>query len=85
MTGPNSANWQSQTAARFALRNPRRSRPMSTSGIVKRWTALGPEARRIHWRATQTLSEIARWLNPALRGWFNYFIVFYPSHREATL
>lgn len=36
-------------------------------------------AWRIHRRTTQTLSEIARWLNPALRGWFNYFTVFYPS------
>jgi RNA-directed DNA polymerase len=34
---------------------------------------------RIHRRTTQTLSEIAQWLNPVLRGWFNYFTVFYPS------
>ncbi|TDE19325.1 group II intron reverse transcriptase/maturase [Nonomuraea mesophila] len=36
-------------------------------------------AWRIHRRTNQTLSEIARWLNPILRGWFNYFAVFYPS------
>jgi group II intron reverse transcriptase/maturase len=36
-------------------------------------------AWRIHRRTNQTLSEIARWLNPVLRGWFNYFTVFYPS------
>lgn len=34
---------------------------------------------RIHRRTNQTLNEIARWLNPVLRGWFNYFTVFYPS------
>jgi group II intron reverse transcriptase/maturase len=34
---------------------------------------------RIHRRTTQTLSEIARWLNPVLRGWLAYFTVFYPS------
>jgi group II intron reverse transcriptase/maturase len=34
---------------------------------------------RVHRRTTQTLNEIARWLNPVLRGWFNYFTVFYPS------
>jgi RNA-directed DNA polymerase len=34
---------------------------------------------RIHRRTNQTLSEIARWLNPVLRGWLNYFTVFYPS------
>lgn len=36
-------------------------------------------AWRIHRRTNQTLTEIARWLNPVLRGWFNYFTVFYPS------
>jgi group II intron reverse transcriptase/maturase len=34
---------------------------------------------RIHRRTTQTLNEIARWLNPVLRGWLAYFTVFYPS------
>ncbi|SDG41675.1 group II intron reverse transcriptase/maturase [Sinosporangium album] len=34
---------------------------------------------RIHRRTTQTLNEIARWLSPVLRGWLNYFTVFYPS------
>jgi RNA-directed DNA polymerase len=36
-------------------------------------------AWRIHRRTNQTLTEIARWLNPVLRGWLNYFTVFYPS------
>ncbi len=36
-------------------------------------------AWRIHRRTNQTLNEIARWLNPVLRGWLNYFTVFYPS------
>jgi RNA-directed DNA polymerase len=34
---------------------------------------------RIHRRTNQTLNEIARWLNPVLRGWLAYFTVFYPS------
>jgi len=33
----------------------------------------------IHRRITQTLNEIARWLNPILRSWLDYFTVFYPS------
>ncbi|MCK9898046.1 group II intron maturase-specific domain-containing protein [Frankia sp. AgB32] len=34
---------------------------------------------RIHRRTNQTLAEIARWLNPVLRGWLNYFTAFYPT------
>jgi RNA-directed DNA polymerase len=36
-------------------------------------------AWRIHRRTTLTLKDLAREVNPALRGWFNYFTVFYPS------
>ena len=34
---------------------------------------------RIHRRTTLTLNDLARGMNPALRGWLNYFTVFYPS------
>lgn len=34
---------------------------------------------RIHRRTTLTLTDLAREVNPALRGWLNYFTVFYPS------
>lgn len=36
-------------------------------------------AWRIHRRTTLTLTDLAREVNPALRGWLNYFTVFYPS------
>ena len=34
---------------------------------------------KIHRRTTLTLNDLARGVNPALRGWLNYFTVFYPS------
>ncbi|MGB8387986.1 group II intron reverse transcriptase/maturase [Mycobacterium sp.] len=36
-------------------------------------------AWRIHRRTTLTLKDLAREVNPALRGWLNYFTVFYPT------
>lgn len=34
---------------------------------------------KMHRRTNLTLNDIAREVNPALRGWLNYFTVFYPS------
>ena len=34
---------------------------------------------RLHRRTTLTLEDLAEDANPALRGWLNYFTVFYPS------
>jgi RNA-directed DNA polymerase len=34
---------------------------------------------RLHRRTTQTLDDLAREVNPVLRGWLTYFTVFYPS------
>jgi RNA-directed DNA polymerase len=34
---------------------------------------------RLHRRVTWTLNDLAEEVNPALRGWLNYFTVFYPS------
>jgi RNA-directed DNA polymerase len=34
---------------------------------------------RLHRRINSTLDDLAREVNPALRGWLNYFTVFYPS------
>ena len=34
---------------------------------------------RIHRRTTLTLDEVAKDVNPSLRGWLNYFTKFYPS------
>ena len=36
-------------------------------------------AKRLHRRTTDNLSDLAKEINPALRGWLNYFTVFYPS------
>lgn len=34
---------------------------------------------KMHRRTTLTLNDLAREVNPALRGWLTYFTVFYPS------
>jgi len=34
---------------------------------------------RLHRRTTLTLDDLAREVNPVLRGWLNYFTVFYQS------
>jgi group II intron reverse transcriptase/maturase len=34
---------------------------------------------RLHRRTTLSLDDLAEEINPALRGWLNYFTVFYPS------
>jgi len=34
---------------------------------------------RLHRRTTLTLEDLAQEVNPVLRGWLNYFTVFYPS------
>jgi RNA-directed DNA polymerase len=34
---------------------------------------------RLHRRTNSTLEDLAREVNPVLRGWLNYFTVFYPS------
>jgi RNA-directed DNA polymerase len=34
---------------------------------------------RLHRRTTLTLNDLAREVNPVLRGWLTYFTVFYPS------
>jgi RNA-directed DNA polymerase len=39
----------------------------------------GLRAMRIHRRTTWTLNELARWLNPVVGGWMNYYGRFYRS------
>jgi group II intron reverse transcriptase/maturase len=36
-------------------------------------------AWRLHRRTTSTLDDLAREVNPVLRGWLNYFTAFYPT------
>ena len=41
------------------------------SGEVGRW--------RLHLRTGHTFAEIARWINPIVRGWMQYYGAFYRS------
>jgi RNA-directed DNA polymerase len=49
--------------------------------------AKGAELRamRIHQRTTSTLDDLARWLNPIVRGWMNYYGRFYRSAMKSLL
>jgi RNA-directed DNA polymerase len=40
-------------------------------GVVRRW--------RINLRTTEDIAALAAWLNPAIRGWMNYYGEFYRS------
>jgi len=40
---------------------------------------------RIHLRTTWTLDDLARWLNPIVRGWMTYYGRFYRSELEPLL
>ena len=43
--------------------------------------AISAEVRgwRLHMHGTYSLDELARWLNPIVRGWMNYYGAFYRS------
>ena len=44
-------------------------------------TKIGREVRswRLHRRTGQSFSELARWVNPIVRGWMQYYGAFYRS------
>ncbi|MDA8391698.1 MAG: group II intron reverse transcriptase/maturase, partial [Actinomycetota bacterium] len=42
-------------------------------------------AMRIHLRTTWTLDDLARWLNPIVRGWMTYYGRFYRSEMSSLL
>jgi group II intron reverse transcriptase/maturase len=44
---------------------------------IRRW--------RIHLRTTSDLEELARWMNPIIRGWMNYYGKFYRTEMFALL
>jgi RNA-directed DNA polymerase len=44
---------------------------------IRRW--------RIHLRTTSDLGELARWMNPIIRGWMNYYGKFYRAEMFALL
>ena len=48
---------------------------MSTEALKAKSTEL--RAMRIHRRTTLTLDDLARWLNPIVAGWMNYYGRFY--------
>jgi RNA-directed DNA polymerase len=50
---------------------------MSTEALKAKSTEL--RAMRIHRRTTLTLDDLARWLNPIVAGWMNYYGRFYRS------
>ena len=45
--------------------------------VIKRW--------RIHRRTNQRIEELAKWINPYLRGWVNYYGHFYRSEMQSSL
>lgn len=40
---------------------------------------------RIHRRTTETIENLAKWINPYLRGWVNYYGKFYRSEMQSSL
>ena len=50
---------------------------MSTEALKAKSSEL--RAMRIHRRTTLTLDDLARWLNPIVAGWMNYYGRFYRS------
>ncbi|WP_448070472.1 group II intron maturase-specific domain-containing protein [Georgenia yuyongxinii] len=40
---------------------------------------------RLHKRLGWTLADLARWLNPIVRGWMQYYGAFYPSRLHRLL
>ncbi|WP_298342974.1 group II intron maturase-specific domain-containing protein, partial [Ferrimicrobium sp.] len=50
---------------------------MSTEALKAKSTEL--RAMRIHRRTAQSLDDLARWLNPIVAGWMNYYGRFYRS------
>nr|WP_312033981.1 MULTISPECIES: group II intron maturase-specific domain-containing protein [unclassified Rhodococcus (in: high G+C Gram-positive bacteria)] len=45
--------------------------------VVRSW--------RLHLRTTTDLEELARWINPVVRGWMNYYGRFYRTEIHAIL
>lgn len=45
--------------------------------VIKRW--------RIHRRGSETMEDLAKWINPHIRGWVNYYGKFYRSEMQGAL
>jgi RNA-directed DNA polymerase len=44
---------------------------------IKKW--------RIHHRTNETISRLAKWVNPSIRGWINYYGRYYRSEMQDAL
>jgi RNA-directed DNA polymerase len=64
---------RSRTGVKFTSFLPAISKPAlkKISGEVRQW--------RLHRKVPQTLTEIARMINPVVRGWLQYYGAFYHS------
>jgi len=49
----------------------------SIQQVIKRW--------QIHRRTSETIESLAKWINPYLRGWVNYYGKFYRSEMQSPL
>ena len=49
----------------------------SMGAVIRSW--------RLHLRTTTDLAELARWINPVVRGWMNYYGHFYRTEIYALL
>jgi hypothetical protein len=56
---------------------------MSTEALKAKGTEL--RSMRIHRRTTLSLDDLARWLNPIVAGWMNYYGRFYRSAMSPLL
>jgi RNA-directed DNA polymerase len=70
----------------FRLRKARDSKGVSFASFLPAmskdaWIVIGRVIRgwRLHRCGGQTLSDLARWINPIVRGWMNYYGRFYRS------
>jgi hypothetical protein len=44
---------------------------MKMNATVRSW--------KLHYKTTLTLDDLARWINPIVRGWMQYYATFYRS------
>jgi RNA-directed DNA polymerase len=50
---------------------------MKMNATVRSW--------KLHYKTTLTLADLARWINPIVRGWMQYYGAFYRSQLHPLL